>query len=130
MGNAVLADPRGQMQLPVSGVRLNEVFNSTLEVETTSPWPEPRSLEGMESGVAPRQLKRARRAAVAVPGSQVPGVTINSVAPHPPLLKLPLNSQSATASRQSRQKKILTEVGAGSNLMTVRYTAHYICFGT
>ena len=121
MVNAALADPRGQMRLPaaVAGAPLSEVFNSTLEMETTSPWLEPRRLEGIESGVTPRQQKRARRAAVAVPGSQAPRITINGVAQRPPQVKLPLNSQSATASRQSRQK-MLTEVGAGSNLMTVR----------
>jgi hypothetical protein len=30
MGDAVLADPQGQKQLPVDCVRLNEVFNNAL----------------------------------------------------------------------------------------------------
>ena len=34
MGNAVLADPRGQKQLPIAGVRLNQAFSNALDIET------------------------------------------------------------------------------------------------
>jgi hypothetical protein len=123
MGNAVLADPRGQTRLPVAGVRLGEAFNNALEMETTSPWSEPRRLEGMESGVSPRPgwtyQEVARRAAVAEPGSEIPGVAVNSMALRRPQLKLPSDNHGATASGQS-SKKILTELSAGTNPMTVR----------
>ena len=112
MVNAALADPRGQMRLPaaVAGVPLSEGFNSTLEMETTSPWLEPRRLEGIESGVAPRQQKRTGRAAVAVPGSQAPGVAIYGVALR--LHSKLQDNQGASASGSSRQR-VLLEVSTG-----------------
>jgi hypothetical protein len=133
MGDAVLADPRGQTRLPVAGVRLSEAFNNALDLETTSPWPEPRRLEEMERGVAPRPgwtpQEQARRTAVAGPGSQTPGVAVNGVALRRPQLKLPLDNHCATASG-SHLKKILTKESAGTKLMTVRWAVHRICSGT
>ena len=70
----------------------------------------------------------ACRAAVAEPGSQAPGVTISGVALRLPLLTLPLNDPSATASGRSPQK-MLNEVSAGTNLMTARKAAYCICCG-
>ena len=45
MGNAMPSDPQRQRQLPVYGVRLNQAFNSFLDMET------------FEGGVAPRPVK-------------------------------------------------------------------------
>jgi hypothetical protein len=53
-GNAVLADPQGRTQLPAVGFRLSEAFNNALDMETTSPWPGPRRVEEIQSGVVPR----------------------------------------------------------------------------
>ena len=251
MGDAVLADPQGQNWLPLNGVRLNEAFNTALEIETAPLWPEPRWPEGVESavaprpveyysrqnvlpmsmddvlkladariarrqvgefndapsfnssmtsewperhkrryeevesGVAPRRVKfrrheqrnegsgsgnaflagwqgqtplamdvwhngahnitphheippgqcisqdeqeLARRAAVAEPGSQTPGVAVDGVALRHPHLKLPSDNHGATASG-SRLKKILNEVSAGTNLMAACKAAYCICYG-
>jgi len=108
MGNAVLADPQGQTQLPVTGVRLSEVFNNALDVETTALWSETRRQE-IQSGVAPgpgctTSQEIARRAAVAVPGGQAPGVTIDGEALRLPHLKLQPENQGASASGSSEQQ--------------------------
>jgi hypothetical protein len=133
MGNVVLADPQGQTQLPVAGGLLNQAFNNALDTEATSQWPEHRTRVEVEGAVAQHPglttQELARRAAVAGPGSQAPGVTISDVALHRPQLKLPMNNQSATAAGQSSQE-ILTEVSVGTSLMTARKAAHCICFGT
>ena len=90
MGDAVLADPRGQKQLPIAGVRLNQAFNNALDMETfeggvaphlagfprrnhvptmtmdddgsTSSWPwqDERRREEVEWDVVPRQVKFPR----------------------------------------------------------------------
>jgi hypothetical protein len=71
MGDAVLADPQGQTQLPpVAGFGLSEAFKNALEMETTSPWLEPRRLEEILRVVAPHpgwtaSQEVAPRAAVA-----------------------------------------------------------------
>ena len=123
MGDAVLFDPQGQTRLPIAGVGLSRALNKALDTETNPQWPEPRRPEEMESGISPRpgwtSQEQARRVAVAVPGSQAPVVTTSGVALRHPQLKLPSNNQSAMASGQSAQK-ILTEVSAGTNLMTAR----------
>jgi hypothetical protein len=129
MGNAVLADR--QTQLLVVGVRLDEAFNTALDMETTPLWPEPRRLEEIQSGVAPRSERTqelARRAAVAEPGGQTPGITVNSEALRRPQVTLQPDNQGASASGSS-EERMLTEVSAGTNLMTAR-KAHCICFGT
>jgi hypothetical protein len=119
-----LIDRQSQIRLPVAaGVPLNETFNKALDMEAASPWSEPRRLEGMKNGVAPRpgwtHEEIGRRAAVALPGSQTPGIAVNGMALRRPHLKLPLDNHGATASGQS-SKKILTEVSAGTSLMTAR----------
>lgn len=134
MGDAVLADPQGQTRLPVTGVRLSETFNNALDVDTTPVWPEPRRLEEIQSGVIPhrgwtRSQEVASRAAVAEPGGQALGVTVNCQALRPPLSKLQQDNQGASASGSSQQK-ILPEVSAGTKLVTAHKAEHGICFGT
>jgi hypothetical protein len=107
MGDAVLADR--QTQLLYAGVRLDEAFKTAIDLESST-------------------QRLARRAAVAEPGGQTPGITVNSEALRHPHLELPSNNQGASASGSSQQK-ILPEVSAGTNLMTAR-KAHCICFGT
>jgi hypothetical protein len=70
----------------------------------------------------------ACRAAVTEPGSQTPGVTVNSVALRHPHIKLPSDNHGATASG-SHSKKILHEVSAGTNLMAACKAAYCICYG-
>ncbi|KAN0103747.1 hypothetical protein V8E52_011669 [Russula decolorans] len=111
MGNEVLADPQGQTQLSVAGVRLSEAFNNALDVETTALWPEPRRLEEIPSGVAPgpgctTSQEPARRAAAAVPGGQAPGITINGEALRHPQLILQPDNQGASASGSSQQQNL------------------------
>ena len=131
IGNVVLADPQGQILMPVAGVRLNETFNKALDTETTALSPDPQMRVEIEGAVAQHPgfttQVQARRAAVAGPGSQAPGVTINDMALRLPQLKLPLNNQSATASGQSSQE-ISTEVSVGTSLMTARKAAHLCMF--
>jgi hypothetical protein len=74
-----------------------------------------------------QEQEPARRAAVAGPGSQAPGVTISDVALRRPQSKLPFNNQSPTASGQS-SKEISTEVSVGTSLMTARKAAHLYMF--
>jgi hypothetical protein len=114
MGDEVLADPQGQAQLPVADSFLNQAFNNALDTEATL-----LCSEIQESG---------RRAEVAEPGSQAPGVTISGVALRLPQVKFPSDNQSATASGQSPQE-VSTKVSAGTSLMTVRKAARCICFG-
>jgi hypothetical protein len=131
MGSAVLADPQGQTRLPVAGVHLSEVFNNALDVETTILWSEPRRHEEIQSGVAPgpgctTSQELARRAAVAVPGGQAPGITINGETLRLPQLTLQPDNQGASASGSSEQQ-ISTEVSAGTNLMMACRAAYCIC---
>jgi hypothetical protein len=53
MGDAVLADPRGQKQLPIDG----GLIERALDMGATSLWPEVRQPEGIESGVVPRPVE-------------------------------------------------------------------------
>jgi hypothetical protein len=112
MGSAVLADPQGQTELPVAGVRLGEAFNTAFDLETTSLWPEPFD-EGLRKyRVALPTQELARRAAVAEPGGQTSGVTVHSEALRRPQVKLQPDNQDASASGSS-EEKMLTEVSAG-----------------
>ena len=133
MGDTVLADPQSPTLLPVDGVHLSEAFNSALDAETTALGSEPRRIEEIQSHVAPYQgyytQDSTRGAAVAVPGGQAPGVTINSEAPRHHHLKLQPDNQGASASGSSEQQ-ISTEVSAGTSLMMGCEAASCICFGT
>ena len=111
MGDAVLTDPLGQTTILVDGARISEAFHNALDVETLSP------------------EELGRRDAVAEPGGQAPGDTVNSEALCHPQIKLPSDEQGATASGQSPEE-ILPEVSAGTNLMMARKAARCIRFGT
>ena len=135
MGDTVLADPQSPTLLPVAGVHLSEAFNSALDAETTALGSEPRRIEEIQSHVAPHQgynivtQDLTRRAAVAVPGGQAPGITINSEALRHHQLELQPDNQGASASGSSEQQ-ISTEVSAGTSLMMACEAACCICFET
>lgn len=88
----MLADARGQTQLPVAGVHLNQAFNNALDTEATLRRPDPQTREEMESSVAQhRDQELGRRAVVAEPGGQTSGASVSSVA-----LRLPKEYSSQT----------------------------------
>ncbi len=111
--NAFLADRHVQTPL-ATGVWNNGAFNFAPDHLMTPGWTTPQ---------VDREL--ACRAAVALPGSQTPGVAVNGEALHSPQLKLPSYDPSTVASGSNAQK-ILTEVSAGTNLMTARKTAYCV----
>ena len=62
MSNTVLlADPQGQKQLPFDSVRLNEVFDKALDMETDSLWLESRWPEEIASDVASQPVQPPTR---------------------------------------------------------------------
>jgi hypothetical protein len=100
-----LADWQGQTSL-ATGVWSNGAFNITPDHEMVPGW----------------TTSQERRAIVAEPGSQAPGVTVNGVALRLPLIKLPWYNQNAMASGRYAQE-VLTKVSAGTNLMAERKAA-------
>ncbi len=111
-GSTCLADWKGKTPL-ASGVWHNGAFNNAPHHE-------------MSPGRTTSQYEQERRATVAQPGSQPPGVTVSGVALRLPPMKLQPDNQDATASRWSQQK-ISSEVSAGTSLMAARKAASCVC---
>src|SRR5260370_1122079 len=107
-GSTCLADWKGKTPL-ASGIWHNGAFNNAPHHE-------------MSPGRTTSQYEQERRATVAQPGSQAPGVTVSGVALRYPHVKLQPDNQDATASGWSQQK-ISNEVSAGTSLMAARKAA-------